>query len=224
MTKLTNSVALLTRANKAARLIAIDTDAKTCIIYGESEKTVTWATATSYKLDTGTEKTKILTPKLLIALCEAEQVHQSPEGSTVTDATAPVSEPESSAPAETPESAESVVQATQEGAGEAPAKPTADKPEKAVKINANEKLLLATIPKLPDFKGVDSVMDGRNFLKKAEELNGVPLGKGCNLFGVLRDKGFYSAKGRKEGQNRTTFQLSDKGVQYLTENGLLAVV
>ena len=101
---------------------------------------------------------------------------------------------------------------------------SADTPAKPIKINDNEKLLLATIPRLPDFKGVDSVMDGRRFLKKAEELNGVPLGKGCNLFGVLRDKEFYSAKGRKEGQNRTTFQLSALGIKYLSDNGLLAVV
>jgi len=92
-----------------------------------------------------------------------------------------------------------------------------------LKITENEKLLLATIPQLPDFTNVESVMNGREFLKKAEEINGVPLAKGCRLFKTLRDKGFYNAKAKESGQNRTTFQLSDMGIQYLIDNGLLAV-
>jgi len=93
-----------------------------------------------------------------------------------------------------------------------------------VKINTNEKLLLATIPHCSDYADTASVMDGRNFLKKAEEINGVPLKKGCRLFGVLRDKGFYTAKARESGQKRTTFQLTSKGIRYLADHGLLAVV
>ena len=43
MLELTNSVAILTRAGAAARLIGIDTEAKTCAIYNGTEKVINWA-------------------------------------------------------------------------------------------------------------------------------------------------------------------------------------
>ena len=95
---------------------------------------------------------------------------------------------------------------------------------KRTKINDTEKLMLATIPTLPDFENVGSVMNGRNFLKVAEEVHAIPIRKGQALFASLKNKGYYSTMGRESGQARTTFQLSDIGIKYLSDNGLLAAV
>ena len=138
------------------------------------------------------------------------------------DAALPVNDTQDATPAETPECEESVVQATQEGKTEQP-KPKRQYTPKDT-INDREKTLLSMIPGLADFKDAGSEMGGRALLKKAQELHGYPLNIGRALFASLKSKGYYSTKGKEAGQNLTTFQLSEQGIQYLTDNGLLAVV
>ena len=97
-----------------------------------------------------------------------------------------------------------------------------EKKPKEPKLSDREKIILATITEHPEFKGVDSVMDGKTLLKKAEELHGLPVKSSCAMFVSLKNKGYYTAKGKKSGQSKTTFQLTDLGIQYLKDNGLLA--
>ena len=125
-----------------------------------------------------------------------------------------ISEPVPVSPVAAPE-----VQTTAtEGTHEANAEPI----EKEIKVTDNEKLLLATIPQLLDFSGTDATMNGRAFVKKAEELYGIPLNKARSAFSALKTKGYYTTQGKESGQTRTTFQLSDLGIKYLQETGLLA--
>ena len=93
----------------------------------------------------------------------------------------------------------------------------------ASELGEYEKLMLSTIPLLADFSGVDSEMSAFAFVKKAEEMHGITISKARALFASLRDKGYYIAKGKAAGQTRTTFQLSKRGIQFLTDNDLLAV-
>lgn len=175
MTKLTNTISILSRAGHAAKLIAIDAEAKTCMINNGEDNIIKWSSASSYKLDS--DNPRVLTPAVLKALAEAEIELQ---------------------------------------------KKNAAAPKKG-KINDNEKLFLAAIPQLPDYKGVDSEMSAFALVKKVEEAHSLPIAKVRSIFASLRDKGYYIAKGKREGQTRTTFTLSELGIQYLTDNNLLAV-
>jgi len=80
--------------------------------------------------------------------------------------------------------------------------------------------MLATIPKLPDFKGVDSIITGKDFLAKVAELHDVAPGTSRALMVALKKKGYYQIFGKKSGQKKTTIKLLDKGIQYLADNGL----
>lgn len=224
MTNLTNSVALLSRSNGAARLIAIDTESQTCIIYNGKEKTIKWSSAADYKLDA--EKKRVLTPKLLTSLHDAESVHHTEE--TVADPEAakepqePVNEP-AGEPQEVSQDAAPEEQAsTASGAQEASEAQKTRRPRTPKgTINDNEKKFLSMIPAHPDFKGVASELGARTLIKKAQELHAIPIPNGRAVFQSLKAKGYYSAKGKESGQNLTTFQLSELGIQYLTENNLL---
>lgn len=141
-----------------------------------------------------------------------------------TEAAAPINDAANTAQVETPNSSESVIQVTQEGATA-----TFSTKQKTIRTtddnaNDNEKLMLAAIPKLPDFKGVDSEMNGRALAKKVGELHGVPLNKARGLFLSLKNKGYYETEGKEEGQTQTTFRLSAFGIKYLTDNRLISVV
>jgi len=88
-------------------------------------------------------------------------------------------------------------------------------------LDALETQMLAFIPSLTDYRGTDSVMKARAFIQVAEDTFNLPLESCRKIFRGLRKKGYYTSKGKKEGQTRTTFQLTDLGIQYLTENNLL---
>lgn len=88
-------------------------------------------------------------------------------------------------------------------------------------INETEALMLSTIPKLPDFETLESTMDGKGMLAKVAELHGVEAATTRALMVSLCRKGFYTIKGIKSGQKRTTIQLQERGIRYLIDNGLL---
>jgi|GEM_PF-4938503 len=224
MTKLTNPVAILSRSNGAAQLIAIDTEAKTCTIYNGKEKIIKWSSAAEYKLDAGTEKKRTLTPKLLTALHDAESVHYAEDTAADPEAVRePVNEPAGKPQGVTqdaaPEESTPAASDTQEAAGLPKAK--RQRTPKGT-INDKEKAFLSMIPSHPEFKGVDSVMGARVLIKKAQEVHGLPIPNGRAVFQSLKAKGYYSTKGKESGQNLTTFQLLNLGIQYLTENSLIA--
>ena len=89
-------------------------------------------------------------------------------------------------------------------------------------LNDTERLMLATIPVLDEFHGIDSAIDGKTFLQKVNELHGVATGTTRALMVSLCRKGFYEIKGVKSGQKRTTLHLMERGIQYLENAGLLA--
>lgn len=91
-------------------------------------------------------------------------------------------------------------------------------------INDNEKLMLATIPRLPDFTGLDSVLDGKGFLEKVQDLHGVSVATSRALMVSLMRKRFYQIIGKKSGQKKTTIKLQSRGIRYLIRNGLYAEV
>jgi len=221
MTKLTNPVAILSRSNGVAQLISIDTEAKTCTIYNGKEKIIKWSSAAEYKLDTGTEKKRTLTPKLLTALHDAECVHHVEEtgGTALETAQEPISVSQEAAQDAAPEESTPAASDTQEAAGLPKAK--RQRTPKGT-INDKEKAFLSMIPSHPEFKGVDSVMGARVLIKKAQEVHGLPIPNGRAVFQSLKAKGYYSTKGKESGQNLTTFQLLNLGIQYLTENSLIA--
>ena len=97
----------------------------------------------------------------------------------------------------------------------------ADAPAEEVELDDSEKKLLAIIPNLDDYEGVESEMIANTFLKKVESTHDIPFDLGRKVFRSLRKKGYYDTKGKAEGKTRTTFQLTELGVQYLTDNGLL---
>jgi len=88
-------------------------------------------------------------------------------------------------------------------------------------VNEKEQLMLATIPKLPDFEGTMSVMDGKGFLAKVEEIHGIPQSTSRALMVSLMKKQYYEIIGKKSGQKKTTIKLQPKGIKYLAENNLI---
>ena len=89
-------------------------------------------------------------------------------------------------------------------------------------ISENEKIFLSMIPLHPDFKGVDSVLGARAVIKQAQEAHGLSVITGRAVFASLKNKGYYTAKGKESGQRLTTLQLTELGIQYLKENSLIA--
>ena len=85
----------------------------------------------------------------------------------------------------------------------------------------NEQKVLATIPTLEAFSGTDAELIGRDLLKKVEKLHNIPFATGRKYYRSLRKKGYYTSKGKAEGKTFTTIQLTELGVQYLTDNNLL---
>ena len=222
MVRLTNTIAILSRSNGAARLIAIDVDAKTCIINNGKEKTIKWSSAAEYKLDTGSENTRTLTPKFLTTLHNAENARHVEEAATI-DAEAalePASESQEAAGEITPEETTAATDGTQEAVS-GPPKVKRQRTPKGT-ISDSEKAFLSMIPTQPDFNGVNSIMGARAIIKKMQEVHGLPIPSGRTVFLSLKNKGYYNTKGRESGQALTTFQLSELGIKYLTENNLIA--
>lgn len=88
-------------------------------------------------------------------------------------------------------------------------------------INHKERRMLATIPLLDDFTGIDSIMNGKEFLIKVRSIHNMEPSTTRALMVALCRKGFYSIKGVKSGQNHTTIQLRERGIRYLINEGLL---
>jgi len=108
---------------------------------------------------------------------------------------------------------------------EAPAgTPATATKSKEPKISDTEKLMLATIPQVSSFEGVDSIITGKDFLAKVTELHKVPPATSRSLMVALKKKGYYQIIGKKSGQKHTTIKLLEKGIQYLTDSGLLAAI
>jgi len=124
-------------------------------------------------------------------------------------------------PVAPPETVAVVAEQTVENAEEAPAKKVRPKKVKEEKMSNKEKALLDTIPTLPDFKGIESVIEGKLLLKAAAGLHDLPVKSGAPVFVSLKNKGYYTVKGKKSGQKKATFQLTEKGMQYLKDNNLL---
>jgi hypothetical protein len=222
MTKLTNPVALLSRSNGAAVLTAIDAETKTCTVYNGKEKIIKWSSAAEYKLDTGSEKTRTLTPKLLAALLDAEAVNHK-EAATQE----PTSEPDDELQGDAQDVTAAEEDATPAaGDGQEAAEQPKAKRTRTPKgtISDKEKIFLSLIPTHPDFKGVDSELVSRVIIKQAAAHHGLPIPQGRAVFQSLRAKGYYSAKGRESGVNLTTLQLTEQGIRYLTDNNLLPAV
>jgi len=216
MTKLTNSIAILSPAKRPATLIAIDTDTKTCTIDNGEEKTVRWTTAAAYKVaDTG----RALTPTLLAALLDDADTQPGEESAAADTAPVPTDEAQG-----VPESVHQEVAASNTSTQEVDAQPKAMR-KRAPKgtITENEKIFLSMIPKNPEFKGTDSELGARAVIKQAQEARGMSLVTGRAVFASLKNKGYYTAKGRESGQVLTTLQLTELGIQYLKDNSLLVV-
>ena len=155
------------------------------------------------------------------SLCEAVYHTGASTPSTDEEIPAPVAtQSETETPAEETDNAEVDAPAERPKKEKKPREKKEKKP-KEPKLSDREKIILASIPEHPEFKGVDSVMDGKMLLKKAEELHGLPVKSSCAMFVSLKNKGYYTAKGKKSGQSKTTFQLTEFGIQYLKDNGLL---
>ena len=96
------------------------------------------------------------------------------------------------------------------------------KKTKVEKLSEKEKLLLSTITKLQGFENVNSIMECKALLREASDIGNVPVKNISACFVSLKNKGYYTAKGKKSGEKKTTFTLTEKGIRYLTDNGLLA--
>jgi len=118
--------------------------------------------------------------------------------------------------------------ATSEAVADTDTETTADTPTDTeagtddVTPDDDEKKVLATIPTLEAFSGTGAELIGRDLLKKVESLHSIKFNDGRKLFRSLRKKGYYTTKGKAEGKTLTTLQLTDLGIQYLTDNNLLA--
>ena len=204
--------------------IVVNTDvialAKTCIIDNGTEKTVLWTTAAAYKIaDTG----RTLTGKLLTALLNGADGQPTEESTTAEDAQEPIAEVQEVPESVRQEVAEEATPAAVEQEAEAQSKSRRKRAPKGT-ITENEKAFLSMIPKNPDFKGTDSELGARAVIKQAQEAHGLSIVTGRAVFASLKNKGYYTAKGRESGQVLTTFQLTELGIQYFKDNSLLAEV
>ena len=87
-------------------------------------------------------------------------------------------------------------------------------------INDVERLMLSTIPQMKEFHGMDSILEGKGFLEKVNELHGIAISTSRALMVSLCKKGFYEIKGKKSGQKHTTLHLKERGIKYLQQTAM----
>jgi hypothetical protein len=97
-------------------------------------------------------------------------------------------------------------------------KSVSDKPEeKPIKerLNDTEKLMLQTIPQLPEFKNsTDSVLS-KDLLAKMEELHKIPISTTRALLVSLKKKEYLTLRGKRTGLKQTTIWLGVNGLRFL---------
>jgi hypothetical protein len=96
--------------------------------------------------------------------------------------------------------------------------PTPEKlPEtpKPKELGETHKILIETLPLLPDFKDTASIVKSKDLLSKVSELHNIPPRKTGPIMTALKRKGYFKLVGKNSGQKIVTVQLLPPAIEFL---------